>query len=236
MKMIFVSWTGFALTAPLLLYAAYGIRRDRLRLSFATLRLLKWIAISLPLSVAVNVAFLFRFWSAPVVVAITAPILVYIAYTIWRDGLGWRLGIQRLLKWTAVSLPVALLISAVIFVGVLALLAVNSCDDMMISPVVANARGDRAQGRLQACSFFGASDNYYITLEIENQLSLWPRKKLIDYDPAGDLSPVLRWTDENTLSIDLGKVYEVSTRLNQVGSVHITYTYSVVDDPYKSQY
>jgi len=92
MNDIFFSFTGFALTAPLLLYAAYGIRRDRLRLSFATCGLLKWIAISLPLSVAVNVALLFRFWSAPVVVAITAPILVYIAYTIWRGRFGLAAG------------------------------------------------------------------------------------------------------------------------------------------------
>jgi hypothetical protein len=41
----------------------------------------------------------------------------------------------------------------------------------------------------------------------------------------------LRWIDDNTLSIDLGKVYWVSSRLHKVGSVRIIYTYEMIDRP-----
>ena len=227
------SFAGFALTAPLLLYAAYSIRRDSLRWRSAMIRLLKWIAISLPLALAVNVALLFRSMFASVAIPVTAPVFAYIVYSIWRDKLGWRPAMLRLVKWSAISLPAALVVSAAIFMGTMAILASRSCDDMT-SSAVANSRGDRAQGHLRACFFFGASDNYYITFD-ENQLSLWPEKKLIDYDPVDDRDPVLRWIDDNTLSVDLGKVYWVSSTLDKVGSVQVIYSYEMVDSPYKDQ-
>jgi hypothetical protein len=50
------------------------------------------------------------------------------------------------------------------------------------------------------------------------------------YDPAGPgHEPALRWLNDATLSVDLGRVYWVSSRANRVGNIHIIYIYSKVD-------
>ncbi|MGH6847798.1 MAG: hypothetical protein ACREC0_10265 [Methylocella sp.] len=45
---------------------------------------------------------------------------------------------------------------------------------------------------------------------------------MIDYDPAGpDREPVFRWVDDNTLCVDLGKIYWVSSRLDKDGNIRV---------------
>ncbi len=160
-----------------------------------------------------------------------APLLFFAAYALGRSKLHWAPRTLRILKWIAISLSLALVVGAALFIGTLAYQLRNACDDMTTSPVVANSRGDRVEGHLQACTFIGTVENYYITLQIASQRRLWPEKRLIDYGPVDDSDPILRWENDNMLTVDLGKVYWVTPRLNQVGAIHVAYKYVMVDLP-----
>ena len=138
--------------------------------------------------------------------AVAAPLFFFAAYALGRNKLHWAPMTLRILKWIAISLSLALAVGGALFIGTLAYQLRNACDDMTTSPLVANSRGDRAQGRLQACTFVGTVENYYITIRMENAPSLSPDKKLLDYGPVDDREPLLRWIDDNTLGVDLGKV------------------------------
>jgi hypothetical protein len=61
----------------------------------------------------------------------------------------------------------------------------NTCDDTAPSPVVRNSRGDTAEGQVQVCTWIGTVVNSYITIQINEPTRIWPKKTLIDYDPAG---------------------------------------------------
>jgi len=94
---------------------------------------------------------------------------------------------------------------------------------------VANGRGDVVEGRVQACTLIGTVENYFITLQIHIHPRFYPRRTLIGYSPVGDHDPVLRWIDDNTLSVDLGKVSWVSARLDKVANIRIVYNYVMTD-------
>jgi hypothetical protein len=54
--------------------------------------------------------------------------------------------------------------------------------------------------------------------------------KLVEYDPSSDaMAPVtLRWIDNDTLTVDLGDVRSVWSKVDKVGSIHIIYAYNHV--------
>lgn len=137
----------------------------------------------------------------------------------------------RVLKWTVNSFSIVCALTVVLFLGLIAYLSRNTCDDTAPSPVVRNSRGDTAEGQVQVCTWIGTVVNSYITIQVHEPTRIWPKKTLIDYDSADNRDPVLRWLNDATLSVDLGRVYWVSSRANRVGNIHIIYIYSKVDPP-----
>lgn len=80
---------------------------------------------------------------------------------------------------------------------------------------------------MQVCTWIGNVVNYYATVQIHEYPRVWPKKTLIDYEPAGGgRDPILRWIDDDTLSIDLGEVRRVGSRIDKVGHIHINYAYT----------
>ena len=166
---------------------------------------------------------------SPAGFAISSLLLVYMIYSIRRDRLRWIQAALRSLKWISIVIILAILLNATIFVGKFAYAVRNSCDYSFPYPLAINTRGDRAEGQIETCTLIGTIINYSVTLQIQSDRRIWPRKTLIGYSPAGDHDPILRWIDDNTLSVDLGKVSWVSPRLDKVGSVGILYSFVMVD-------
>jgi hypothetical protein len=145
--------------------------------------------------------------------------------------LRWVPAILRFLKWIAIAFPLAILVNVTLFVGEFAYLNRKACDNIGKSPIAINTRGDAAEGRIQICTIIGTVENYYITLQLHNASRLWTSKKLLDYWPVVDRDPALHWIDDNTLKVDLGKDYWVSSRLDKVGTIRVIYNYEMVDPP-----
>jgi hypothetical protein len=53
--------------------------------------------------------------------------------------------------------------------------------------------------------------------------------KLVEHDRLYYGYPKFRWIDDDTLSIDLGKVDSIGSTVHKVGSIRITYTYVKAD-------
>jgi hypothetical protein len=53
--------------------------------------------------------------------------------------------------------------------------------------------------------------------------------KLVEHDRLYYEYPKFRWIDNDTLSIDLGKVDSIGSAVHKVGSIRITYTYAMGD-------
>jgi hypothetical protein len=134
-----------------------------------------------------------------------------------------------MLKWTVISCSIVCALTVALFLGLIAYLSRDTCEDTVPSPVVRNSRGDTAEGQVQVCTWIGTVVNEYITIQIHEPTRIWPKKTLLDYDSADNRDPVLRWLNDATLSVDLGRVYWVSARANRVGNIHIIYIYSKVD-------
>jgi hypothetical protein len=90
---------------------------------------------------------------------------------------------------------------------------------------IGNTRGDVAAENLRVCFGLGAFVDYSITLHTrESEKGM----KLVEYDPSSDATaPVtLRWIDNDTLSVDLGNVRSVWSKVDKVGSIHIIYSHT----------
>ena len=75
----------------------------------------------------------------------------------------------RILKWILGStLSLALAVGGALFIGTLAYQLRNACDDMTTSPLVQLPRKCSREADLQACTFVGTVENYYITIRMEN--------------------------------------------------------------------
>ena len=142
----------------------------------------------------------------------------------------------RVVKWTLIAYGSIVGVGAAIVIG-LVFYVVNSGPDSCSSGVLdsietENARGDAARAEIKNCFLFAAFVNTSISLQLHGANGISPKKTLIDFEWAADSNePILHWIDDNTLSVDLGKVYWISSRLTKFGSVRIIYTYSVVDRP-----
>ncbi|HEY4848549.1 MAG TPA: hypothetical protein VIH87_12355 [Methylocella sp.] len=49
---------------------------------------------------------------------------------------------------------------------------------------------------------------------------------MVEHDRLYYEYPKFRWIDDDTLSIDLGKVEWISRKVDKVGSIRITYSYT----------
>ncbi|MGH6838382.1 MAG: hypothetical protein ACREDT_06215 [Methylocella sp.] len=108
---------------------------------------------------------------------------------------------------------------------VLALLISNSCDDAA-GETARNSRGDVVKERLTICTGIGTVINHSVILLPLKPSFVWKTFTLAEYDPVTDSSPVFQWIDNDRLTIELGKVPSVWSRVDKVGSIHITYTYT----------
>jgi hypothetical protein len=96
-----------------------------------------------------------------------------------------------------------------------------------VGTTIGNTRGDVAAENLRVCFGLGAFVDYSITLHTrESEKAM----KLVEYDPSSDaMAPVtLRWIDNDTLTVDLGNVRSVWSKVDKVGSIHIIYAYNHV--------
>jgi hypothetical protein len=94
-----------------------------------------------------------------------------------------------------------------------------------VGTTIGNTRGDVAAENLRVCFGLGAFVDYSITLHTrESEKAM----KLVEYDPSSDaMAPVtLRWIDNDTLTVDLGNVRSVWSKVDKVGSIHIIYAYN----------
>ena len=143
---------------------------------------------------------------------------------------------MRTPRWRAVVIFLIIGASALALLYVGTFIVVGdpgSCDSGVLDSIQAeNARGDTARAEIEICNFFATVVNTSISLQLHDAARIWPRKTLIAFEWADNSGePVLRLIDDNTLSVDLGEVYWVSSRLDKIGSVRIIYTYSEVDRP-----
>lgn len=90
---------------------------------------------------------------------------------------------------------------------------------------IGNTRGNVAAENLRVCFGLGAFVDYSITLHTSESAKAM---KLVEYDPSSDArAPVkLRWIDNDTLTVDLGNVRSVWSKVDKVGSILITYSYT----------
>jgi hypothetical protein len=109
----------------------------------------------------------------------------------------------------------------------LALLISNSCDDAA-GETARNSRGDIVKERLTICTGIGTVINHSVVLLPLKPSFVWKTITLAKYEPVSDSSPVFHWIDNDRLTIDLGKVHSVWSRVDMVGSIHITYAYTTV--------
>lgn len=149
-----------------------------------------------------------------------------------KDRRTLRRLVIRIVKWT---IGIVCSCAIFLFLGLFALigyLSRDTCDEAIPSPVVRNLSGDTAEGQFEACTWIGTVINESVTLQIHRYPRLWPRKVLIDFESVGySREPILRWIDEKTLSVDLGDVSWVSSRIEKAGDIKIVYSYRVVDKP-----
>ena len=109
----------------------------------------------------------------------------------------------------------------------LALLISNSCDDAA-GETTSNSRGDIVKERLTICTGIGTVINYSVVLLPLKPSFVWKTITLGKYEPVSDSSPVFQWIDNDRLIIDLGKVRSVWSKVDMVGSIHISYAYTKV--------
>jgi hypothetical protein len=109
-------------------------------------------------------------------------------------------------------------------IGLFAYLFSDTCDDTIPTPVT-NARGDVAEEQLQVCTGIGTVLNYSITLQPQGARLA---RTLVQYTPEAD-GAKLRWIDNDTLGIDLGKVRVVWGEVDRVGSILVAYSYSKIE-------
>jgi hypothetical protein len=75
---------------------------------------------------------------------------------------------QTHFKWTVISCSIVCALTVVLFLGLIAYLSRDTCDDTAPSPVVRNSRGDTAEGQVQVCTWIGTVVNNYITIQFTN--------------------------------------------------------------------
>lgn len=136
---------------------------------------------------------------------------------------------KRHFKWViAAAVAIIVLIAAPTIPQLVVLFSIPwNCDDTEPTPAP-NTRGDVAEEEVHICTGIGTILNYSITLRPRNSKA---QTTIVKYSPLSDQNDdtTVRWIDDDTLMIDLGKVHSVWSRVDRVGSIRITYTYVKAD-------
>lgn len=115
----------------------------------------------------------------------------------------------------------------VVYFVVRIVMELAECDEGQVSDQrVSNGRGDVVAAYLRACTGFGTVVDESIVLLLRGDEKA---TTLIKHDGLSYEYPKFRWIDDDTLGIELGKVHSVWSRIDKVGSIHITYTYAKGD-------
>jgi hypothetical protein len=88
-------------------------------------------------------------------------------------------------------------------------------------------RGDVVEEYIKACTGFGTVVDYSIVLQLRSDEK---RTTLAEHDRLSYEYPKFFWINDDTLSIDPGKVHSVWSMIHKVGSIRITYTYAKADN------
>jgi hypothetical protein len=89
---------------------------------------------------------------------------------------------------------------------------------------LANARGDVAEIAVRGCILGLINRQYFVRVRPAGSASA---NLVVRFKPKD--SPVLHWLDDDRLKVDLGRVSALSPQIEQVGQVHVTFTYSGAD-------
>ncbi len=120
-----------------------------------------------------------------------------------------------------VTIGLGALILVLYFAGekILAAWPYPACSEWTISSL-ANARGDIADISVRGCIFGLFKRQYQLRVRAVRSSSA---KLVVRFKPKE--TPMLNWRDDNHLQADLGEVRAISPAIEQVSSIHITFTY-----------
>lgn len=87
----------------------------------------------------------------------------------------------------------------------------------------ANGRGDAVEEYIKACTGFGTIIDYSIVMQLkgDEKMTTLIKHEWLRYD-----YPKFVWLDDDALNIDLGEVAWISRKVEKVGSIRITYSYT----------
>lgn len=86
----------------------------------------------------------------------------------------------------------------------------------------ANSRGDLVASYFQACGFGVSHESIALRLAGAEDLTT-----LIEMDELNNNYPKFSWIDDDTMYIDLGRVYRISSPVRKVGRICIIYSYKL---------
>jgi hypothetical protein len=129
-------------------------------------------------------------------------------------------------KWIiAAAVAIVLIMVTPTILRLVVLFAIPwNCDEGMASDWRAvNARGDIVAAYDKACTGVGTVVDYSVVLQLRGAEKV---TTLVEHSELYSGYPKFRWVDDDTLSIDLGKVRAVWGEVARVGSIHISYAYT----------
>jgi hypothetical protein len=132
--------------------------------------------------------------------------------------------IRRLIEWIAFAASSAVVLYAGFAAFVYALdTGMDNCVKTSEVPV-ANERGVKAEAMARFCAFIGLPNEKRLGLHLSQESE---DAVLVYYEPRNNRDvPILRWLDNDHLSVDLGEVTWLTPQISQLGHIKISYTYS----------
>ena len=101
------------------------------------------------------------------------------------------------------------------------------CDEGPVTDQSAtNGRGDVVEEYIGACTGFGTVADHSFVLRLRGDEKT---TTLVEHDRLYYEYPKFLWINDDSLSIDLGKVDSIGSTVHKLGPIRITYTYTIVD-------
>jgi hypothetical protein len=129
-------------------------------------------------------------------------------------------------RWITASVVVVVLVLSVpAAIRIARLLSTPLEYDEQIAEEASNARGEVVAEHLRICFGLGAYVDYSIVLQFKGTKA---NTTLVEFVPSPDTAAavVIRWVDNDSLVIDLGKVRSIWSQVDKVGSIHVNYVYT----------
>jgi len=126
----------------------------------------------------------------------------------------------RLLRRLTIGLGALIVVAYYFGDRILAAWPYPACSEWPKSRL-ANARGDVAEIAVRGCVLGLINRQYFVRVRPADGS---PAKLAVRFKPKE--RPALRWLDDGRLLADLGRVSALSPQIEQIGQVHVTFTYS----------